>query len=591
LLIELEKLTIEGFLETFDRIAEAKEKAGIEGVLNNPPDLLERSKLYGIQYRNCSWGWTSNIWSRSAEGSVVVESNEQLKNEHKLLMRSVLEQILCRKLIQVDATLGMPDTPVAMHCRLYIDAQFPDIAYRWNELNFVADPSKKPGATIFWIPHYLENPNVPGKQEMLKIIRFPSHGYTIATCSSYQGECKKGFLTHWINYVYEKGGTGEHASLKEFTVKRSDGVEKRIAMCVWGLSGSGKSTHGLYIINERTARIFREKFGIEMQKLVYDQVIKNDDVIAMFEDRVYGSEKGSWTKTEDVDENQVAMYRAGMSPRALHENTEFCEDGNVSFEGKLYQYHGKLNRNARTVFYLEDTGYYDGNVNSSVPLNMAVFISPGYTSDYAWVKINEPAFAAKILADGRTIGHPAQSRIGVGQEKYESRYCLPFTMGATNAQHTARFHSFLRKRLQNAEPVDVYLINTTGRVGAEYDWTEIELSGEKVEVPKTRFEEKGGKLRPVGGVGPSIEETELFLFQAARGAANYEPHPIWKDKVLAPTHIDGLQDDALKKYDPFTYRTMEEMKKLLRAQIALSRHNLAIQCSGLPVEILNAMDF
>ncbi|MEM4292968.1 MAG: phosphoenolpyruvate carboxykinase (ATP) [Thermoplasmata archaeon] len=589
MLIEIEKLTIESFLEIFEKIQEIKRKAGIEGIINNPPDLLERAKLYGIQYKNGSWGWASNIWNRSAEGSVVIERDEDLKPEHRELMRSVLEQILCRKLIQVDATIGTPGTPVAMHARLYEDAQFPDIAYRWKELNFPASPEEKPDAIIFHIPHYLENPNVPGRKEMLRVLRFPNHNYTIVTATSYQGEVKKGFLTHWINYVYQKGGTGEHASLKEFTVKRVDGSEKRIAMCVWGLSGSGKSTHGLYIINERTNRIFIEKFGIDMAKYVYNQVIKNDDIVAIFPDRVYGSEKGSWTKTEDVDENQVAMYTAGMSPRALHENTEFDENGNVSFAGKLYQYHGKLNRNARSVFYLEDTGYYDGNVNSTVPLNMAVFISPGYTSDYAWVKINSPEFAAKVLADGRTIGHPAQSRVGVGQEKYESRYCLPFTMGATNAQHVTRFYEFLVARKD--EPVEVYLINTTGRVGAEYEWVEREIGDRKILIPTAKFEEKEGKKKPIGGTGPSIEETELFLFQAARGAVKYAPHPIFGEKVLVPVEVEGLTKERLKELDPFTYRTRDEMERLLRAQIELSKYYLSIQCPGLPEKILNAMDF
>lgn len=65
-----------------------------------------------------------------------------------------------------------------------------------------------------------------------------------------------------------------------------------------------------------------EQFGVNPLEYVKDQVIKNDDIVAVFEDRVIGSEKGSWTKTEDVDESQITIWRAAMSPRALHENTE-----------------------------------------------------------------------------------------------------------------------------------------------------------------------------------------------------------------------------------------------------------------------------
>lgn len=413
----IDDITIKSFLELFEDIIKTKEKAGIVAVQNNPKDLLKRAQYYGTHFKNQSWGWTSNIWNRSASGSVVVEKEEDLKPEHKQLMLRVLEHILSQgPIIQVDANLGQSGSRALMRCRLYCDPQSPDIAYRWSQLNFPGEPKRVPHAQLFCIPHYLENPNVPGTHEMLKVIRFPNHNYTIVTCSSYQGECKKGFLSHWIYYVYKKGGTGEHASLKEFTVKRIDGRRKRIVMCVWGLTGSGKSTHGMYIVTDKINAIYKKKFNVDLLEFVSEQVIKNDDIVGVFRDKVVSPERGSWTKTEDIDEDQIAIYRAGVSKRALHENTEFGPDGDVSFKGELFQYHGKPNQNARTVFFLEDTGFYDGNVDSSGPINMAVFISPGHNSDFAWLKIVDPAFAAKVLADGRTTGHPAQGRKGIGEE-------------------------------------------------------------------------------------------------------------------------------------------------------------------------------
>lgn len=588
--IRSEEITASSFLNIFKRIVEEKTQAGITAIINNPADLFERAKLYGTHYKNGSWGWTSNIWSRSAAGSVVVKKDEDLRSEHVQLMRSVLEQILCRPMIQVDANLGQPRSKAEMRCRLYIDPQFPDIAYRWKELNFPNDPSKEPDVIIFCIPHYLENPTVPGSHEMLRVIRFPNHKFSIITTSSYQGECKKGFLSHWIYHVYKKGGTGEHAGLKEFTVRRIDGKSKRVVAAFWGLTGSGKSTHGMYTINSLTAPLFKEKFGIDLSKHITDQVIKNDDIIGVFEDQVVSPERGAWTKTEDVSESQVAMYRAAKSSRALHENTEWDEKGNVSFAGKLFNYHGRPNQNARTVLMLEDTGYFDGSVDSSGPLNMAVFISPGYISDYAWLKLNDASFAAKVLADGRTTGHPAQSRKGIGEEKYASRYCLPFTMGVGNAVHVKRFYEFIKKREKTDNPLEVYQISTTGRVGAKYEWKEIHLGSKKVRLPKTKFEEIGGKIRPVGGAGPSIEETEFFLFQAARGSVKYEPHPIWGNKVLVPVEVEGLSKERLQELNPFHYHLAAEMKRLLKAQIMTSKFYLDQQCPGLPKHIYNAMD-
>jgi len=589
--IRLEDITIASFKDIFRRIIKLKTSASITAILNNPPDLLERAKLYGTRYRNGSWNWTSNIWSRSAAGSVVVEREEDLKLEHKQLMLRVLEHILSEPLIQVDANLGQPGSKAEMKCRLYCAPEFPDIAYRWSQINFPGDPNSEPDVEMFCIPQYLENPNVPGTSEMLKVLRFPNHNYTIVTCSSYQGEVKKGFLTHWILHVYKKGGTGEHASLKEFTVRRVDGTEKRIVMCVWGLSGSGKSTHGMYVFTEQNAAIYREKFGVNPLEFVRDQVIKNDDIVGVFEDQVVGSEKGSWTKTEDLTEDQVAIYNAANVSRALHENTEFGPDGNPNFEGKLFQYWSKFNQNARTVFRLEDTGYFDGNVNSTGPLNMAVFLSPGYCSDYAWLKINDVAFATKVLADGRTTVHPAQTRKGIGESKYESRYCLPFTMGVGNAPHVIRFCQFMKAREHSDNPIEVYLINTTGSVGAKYNWEEVQLGPQEVSVPKTVFQMVGTRIKPLGGTSPSIQETELFILQAARGAVKYEPHPIWGNKVLVPIEVPGLPKERLKALDPFTYHSIEEMRRLLRSQNIVSKFNLDQQCPALPDYIYNSMDF
>ena len=589
----LDKITVIGFKEAFRKIVRAKEESGIAAILDNPPDLFERAKLYGTRFKNGSWNWASNIWHRSATGSVVVESDNDLKYEHKLLMLRVLEHILAQgPLIQIDAILGKLGSKAEMRCRLYCDPQFPDIAYRWSQICFPSTSKTEPDVEFFCIPQYLENPNISGTNQMLRVLRFPHHNYSIATCSSYQVEVKKGFLSHWIFHVYKRGGTGEHASFREFTVKGVDGSKKRIVMCVWGLTGAGKSTHGMYIFGERNAPIYKKIFGINPLDYVRDQVVKNDDIVAVFEDQVVGSERGSWTKTEDINETQTAIWNAANSPRALHENTEFGQDGNPSFKGELFQYFGMFNRNARSVFYLQDTGYFDGDVASSGPLNVAIFISPGYFTDYAWLKIEDLAFAAKVLADGRTLGHPAQSYEVAGLVRFVSRYCLPFTIGVESTEHVVRFYEFLKKKLEKGAPIKVYQFNTTGRIGTKYRWGRQKLNGEEVDVPEPIFElTPDGVRKSVGGTGPTIEETEFFLLQAVRGAVVYEPHPIWGEKMLVPAEVEGIAEKRLTELNPFTYHSMDEMIKLLRAHIRLSKFYLNKQCPNLPVFIRNAMDF
>ena len=588
----LEEITPQSFKETFHRILEVKKRAGLTPILDNPPDLFDRAKLYGIQYRNGSWNWASNIWSRSAKNTVVIERDEDLKEEHKLLLMRVLEHILAQgPLIKVDGYVGKPGTKAQMHARVYVDPQFPDLAYRWKQLVFEAPPDEDPDIEVFMIPHYLGNPNIPGTDRMLMVMRFPHHYFTVITVSSYQGEVKKAVLTHWIFHVYKRGGTGEHASLREFSVKTVEGEWKRIVMAVWGLTGTGKSTHGLYVWTPDNSKKYVEEFGINPLDYVKDQVIKNDDIVAIFEDRVIGSEKGSWTKTEDLTPEQEAMWKAAMSPHALHENTEFDENGYPSFKGELFQYFGVLNKNSRSVLRLEDTGYFDGDVESSGPLNTAIFLSPGYFTEWAWMKIEDPALAAKALADGRTIGHPAQSREVVGRIRYVARFAQPFTMGVSNTDHMVRFYEYLKKRKERGDPIDVYLFNNTGRIIAKYRWTEVKLGDRVIEAPEPILVEKDGVPKAVGGERPTIEETELFILQAVRGAVRYKPHPVWGEKVLVPVEVPGIGEERLEQLDPTSYLDMSEFRRLLRAQIEVSKYWLDKNCPGLPKEIYEAMDF
>ena len=110
-------------------------------------------------------------------------------------------------------------------------------------------------------------------------------------------------------------------------------------------------------------------------------------------------------------------------------------------------------------------------------------------------------------------------------------------------------------------------------------------------MPRVQFEQTPDGPKAVGGTGPSIEETEVFLIQAARGAVQWEPHPLWGEKVLTPLSVPGITDQRLRDLDPFTYRSAEEMEKLLRAQVILGKYYNDLQCSGLHPDIYTAMDF
>jgi phosphoenolpyruvate carboxykinase (ATP) len=165
-------------------------------------------------------------------------------------------------------------------------------------------------------------------------------------------------------------------------------------------------------------------------------------------------------------------------------------------------------------------------------------------------------------------------------------------MGVKPTDHVVRFYKLLEKRKIQGDSIEVYQLNTIGRVGAEYRWRETSINGETVEIPEPIFENtSNGGRKPIGGSAASIEETELFLLQAARGAVEYEPHPIWGEKVLVPVKVEGITDERLKELNPFTYRSLNEMKRLLKAQIQVSKLYLNKQCPELPHHIYESMDF
>ena len=514
-----------------------------------------------------------------------------MDKQHKLLMRSVLEYVLApNPLVKVDGIYGQNERG-RFHARVWVDARYPDLPLRWRELTFPAPADGTPDMEILCLPGLWTPATVPGSdgRKPLFMIRFPEHWFTVGTVSSYQGEIKKGCLSHWIYYTYQKGGTGVHAGSRQMTVKTGKGRWKRTGMIIWGLTGSGKSTHGMYVYGGPNEQFYKDR-GIDPSSVVKDQYVKNDDIVALFEKGVYGSEKGSWTKMEDVMPDQVALYNAGISPRALHENTGVGADRMPDFLDEILNYRGLQNRNARTVMSLEDMRpNFDGSIDINFPPDMAIFISPGYLTDYAWLKIVDPDFASAILASGRTVGHPAQSTEGIGEEKFAPLY-NPFIIGkgASNADHVHRFRDITKHIRESAragknDPLDCYLINTTGAVGTRYEMKE----GKSTPV----FEESNGKKVPVGGTGPTIHETELFLLQEAREVVKWAPHPIWGEKVLCPVDIPGLPKERLKELDPFTYRTKEEMVELLNIQLKNIEKVFDEQIPGLDKNIYHAMDF
>jgi len=615
---DLENLTMESFKDTYKTIIEWKKTQSVSPIIPEPDDDTIRKwmKPYSLDFKNGSVGVHPNIESRSKANTYVVDTNNDLEKSSRMLMLYVLELMIKTPLIQTDQYVGTHDM-VRMHRRSYVDGRFASAILMSHVLFPKAPPSEEPDAETLFLPSYWPmhlNPKIPGTDLPMAVMRMSDTMISIVTGTHYGGEWKKDALTQWNKFVFEKGGLGEHASLKEMEVKYEGNDERikkflkdgwrRITLQVYSLTGGGKSTHGLYVLSKENKHLYQEKFGIDLTDITKNQFIKNDDMtgtgfidkIGTDLDRVYSPEQGSWTKTEDVDINQIGIYKAGMASHAFHENTEWDTEGNPSFAGTLYRYGGRLNQNARTTLRLQDTGFFDGNVNSTGPSNMIIFVSPGYLTDFAWVKIQDLDIAAAIYGAGRTVGHPAQSAKGIGEEKFSPNYNDPFIMGKehTAANRTIRYREYFENRRKAAdegssEPLEIYLINTTGKIGTK-------ITSENGKNFKPVFEEVKRpdgtiKKKPVGGTGPTIEETELFIHMAAAGRVKYEPHPIYGKKVLIPVKVPGLSDKRIKELNPFNHHDMDIIKAMLKEQVDRTKAVFDKKLKGLPQNIYNALDF
>ena len=109
----IENMTIESFIDTFHRIMDWKRQNGWRAFYDNLTyeTLFRQAEFYGEEYANNSHGWSCNIWSRSKANTAVVETNDDLRDEHKFLMRSALEYVLTpNPLVKVDGVYGQHES-------------------------------------------------------------------------------------------------------------------------------------------------------------------------------------------------------------------------------------------------------------------------------------------------------------------------------------------------------------------------------------------------------------------------------------------------------------------------------------------------
>ena len=471
-----------------------------------------------------SLAFFSNVRNRSAGvalvlGSERVRSKDLTPRQQAILERSdqtlaeVTEYLKHAPLLRVQRTIGAnPD--FQCRCTLYLSVQRSDNirqAYLWSNTlaEFQADPHG-PELCLLCIPEWPENER--------QVLVFPEDNITVVLGSDYVGEVKMGFLRMAMWDAKEQGMLSLHAGSKIVTARQRDGSSKRYGMLLFGLSGTGKSTHSCHDhgLNETGD-------GID---------ILQDDIVFLRKDgSALGAEQGFYMKTEGVNSTtQPTIYNAFSSPSALFENVMVSHDGEVSFTDL------SLGGNGRVVVPRKSMSPHVGNSIDLPPLSeldglIIAFITRRMTVLPLVSKLTPTQAAASFMLGESvetTAGDP--TRAGMSVRVVGTN---PFIVG-DEAQEGNWFYDFVS---QNADKVHCFLLNTGG-------------VGEILQ-----RDDRGRAVVQQGVLRIAIQEMAAMIRGIVKGAIEWEQEPHFGTQV--PRRIEGVD---LDKFDLSHFYTPQQIE-------------------------------
>ena len=485
--------------------------------------LRRESEKYGIKTEFGNYNFSSSVRNRSAWATVYFGSErvrtKKLNPYQKEIVKNLpltLEKLrgyLKRApFVCVERKMGQ-NSEFTPHCTAYVSIHRKDcvrIAYMWTALLFDPEPDKEPHLYLVQIPEWQERER--------QILVFPEEGVTFVLGSDYLGEIKKGFLRMAMWFAKERGMLGIHAGAKLLRAKDSSGKIKRYSMLLFGLSGTGKTTHSCHhhYLNE-------EGEGVE---------IIQDDVVFLKEDgSILGTEKGFFLKTDIDPENQPLIYRAATQKDTVLENVM------VDYQGKVYFLDDTLTGNGRGVIQRTDLG--KENITDSInspPLSeldgmIIAFITRRNTVLPIVSKLTpEQGAAAFMLGESIETSASDPRRIG---ESVRVVGTNPFIVG----DETEEGNIFYRILKKNEDKLQCYLLNTGG-VGEIVE--EDENGNKVVRQPVTRVE---------------IKEMAYIIRGIARGVIKWQRDPIWGTET--PRKVEGVN---IERFSPEKFYTPEQIK-------------------------------
>ncbi|BBO16703.1 conserved hypothetical protein [Candidatus Brocadia pituitae] len=453
----------------------------------------------------------STVKNRSAKVTVYVGSDavsqKKLNPQQTEIMNNLpktltaLEEYVKRApMVLVNRTMGNNDE-FSPNCNIFVSIQRPEmirLAYMTWATLFPVRPDGEPKQYIVYVPEWQE-----GERQILV---FPEICTTIVLGTDYYGESKKGFLRMAMWNAKQKGMLGLHAGSKILKAKGPDGRIRRYGMLIFGMSGTGKTTHTCH-----THGLNDKDEGIE---------ILQDDVVFLKKDgSAYGSERGFYLKTEGLDAvTQPIIYNAATSRDAIFENVMIDYEGNIYFDDDA------LTSNGRGIMMRDDLGPYISNSINLPPVNdmdglIIAFITRRHTVVPLAARLT-PEQAAATFMLGESIETSAGDPKRAGESIREVG-TNPFIIGDKSYEGNW-FYDFVKR---HEGRVWCYQLNTGG-IG---EIIENQPNGTKV------FKRKVQRIE--------IPEMSAIIRGIVRGTITWGKDKYWNLEV--PAFVDGMD---LSKY-------------------------------------------
>ena len=507
----------------------AKEFDGLENQENvnkySDSELRQMAEAVGIKTEFGNYNFSTTVRNRSAAVTLVVSDNPELvgnlsekQNEILKKLPKTLEKVRAyvkkAPIVCIKRTMG-ENTEFAPECRLFLSIHRKDcvrLPYMWGQT--VSEDTKAVGAkfNLIYIPEWQEKDR--------QILVFPEQGITYVLGTDYFGEIKKGFLRMAMFKAKEKGMLGLHAGSKTVTAVGKDGKLKKYGMLLFGLSGTGKTTHSCH-----THNLDKKGEGVE---------IVQDDVVFWCENcSALGTEKGFFIKTDGLDkETQPLLYSAASKKDSIFENVL------VDYKGKVHFDDFTLTENGRGIIQRTDLAPRIGDSINLPPLSeldslVILFITRRNTILPMISKLNSEQAAAAFM-----LGESIETSAGDPKRAGESVRVVgtnPFIVGDYSFEGN-RFYNFVKK---NPEKVQCFLLNTGG-VGEILD---VKEDGTKVQ------KQKAFKI--------GILESAAAIRGVLREDIEWQQDPYFG--TLIPKSMEGVD---LKKYDLKKFYSTEQINGL-----------------------------